>query len=79
MDELFDDPIRKYLKAEKSKEDDDPMMFNKSKKGLGEIYENDFRKKILEKDPSAYLTNDLTGPEGQVKREIDDLMKNLFY
>ena len=55
------------------------MMFNKSKKGLGEIYENDFRKKILEKDPSAYLTNDLTGPEGQVKREIDDLMKNLFY
>jgi len=48
-DELFDDPIRKYLPGGKKGRDDDDngFDFTKSKKGLGELYEDDYRKKLL--------------------------------
>lgn len=37
MDELFDDPIRKYIKGSKGGDDEDSLFdFTKSKKGLGE-------------------------------------------
>lgn len=82
MDELFDDPVRRYIKGGKNAGDDDDLFeFTKSKKGLGELYEDEYRKKILKNDPSAYLlsSNDLTGADAQAKQEIQQLMKNLFY
>lgn len=37
MDELFDDPIRKYISGKGKGDDDDQLFdFTKSKKGLGE-------------------------------------------
>ena len=54
MDELFDDPVRKYIKGGKKDNDDDHFDFTKSKKGLGELYEDEYRKKMLKNDPSAY-------------------------
>lgn len=56
LDELFDDPVRKYLRGQKEGDDDDNGFdFTKSKKGLGELYEDDYRKKLLKNDPSAFL------------------------
>jgi U3 small nucleolar RNA-associated protein MPP10 len=81
MDELFDDPIRKYLSGSKRDDDDNGLEFGKSKKGLGDIYEDDFKKKLLENDPSAFLLkgNDLTGADGALKKEIQQLMVGLFH
>lgn len=73
MDELFDDPVRRYLPGGKRGDDDDNHMdFSKSKKGLGELYEDDYRKKLLQNDPNAYLlqSNDLTGADAALKKEI---------
>jgi hypothetical protein len=36
LDELFDDPMRKYISNSKKINDDDMFDFTKSKKGLGE-------------------------------------------
>jgi U3 small nucleolar RNA-associated protein MPP10 len=82
MDELFDDPIRKYIRGQKGGDDDDNGFdFTKSKKGLGELYEDDYRKKLLKNDPSAFLLqgNDLTGADATLKKEISGLMRTLFY
>jgi hypothetical protein len=47
---LFDDPVRKYLRGQKEGDDDENgFVFSKSKKGLGELYEDDYRKKLLKK------------------------------
>ena len=69
MDELFDDPVRKFLHGGKKGQDDDGFDFTKSKKGLGELYEDDYRKKLLKNDPSAFLltSNDLTGADAKAK------------
>ena len=47
MDELFDDPVRKHIKADSKEKDDDQFDFNKSKKGLGDLYEEDYKKQLL--------------------------------
>jgi len=41
LDELFDDPVRKALPKAK-REQDDNLDYSRSKKGLGEIYEEDY-------------------------------------
>ncbi len=82
LDELFDDPVRRYLPGgKKGGDDDNAFDFTKSKKGLGELYEDDYRKKLLKNDPNAFMlnTNDLTGADAQLKQEIAGLMKGLFY
>jgi U3 small nucleolar ribonucleoprotein component len=83
LDELFDDPIRKYLSGGKKgrDEDENAVDFSKSKKGLGELYEDDYRKKLVSNDPNAYLLqgNDLTGTDAALKKEISGLIKTLFY
>ncbi len=82
LDELLDDPVRRYLPGGKrGDEDDNGFDFTKSKKGLGELYEDDYRKKLLKNDPNAFMlnTNDLTGADAQLKQEIANLMKGLFY
>jgi len=56
---LFDDPIRIELKDKKGINDDFDFDFTKSKKGLGELYEDDHTNKLLKQDPNSYLLNDL--------------------
>ena len=81
LDELFDDPIRRYLSGKKHDDEEDGFEFTKSKKGLGELYEDDYRKKLLKNDPNAYLLqgNDLTGADAAIKKEIAQIMHGLFY
>jgi U3 small nucleolar RNA-associated protein MPP10 len=79
LDELFDDPIRKQIKGGKNGKDEDQFEFTKSKKGLGDVYEDEYRKKLLEEDPNAFLNNEFTGVDSSLKKEIDQLMKGLFY
>ncbi len=81
LDELFDDPVRKYIKEGRKNDDKEDIEFGKSKKGLGELYEDDYRKKLLESDPNSYLLtgNDLTGADASLKQEISTLMRSLFY
>jgi U3 small nucleolar RNA-associated protein MPP10 len=55
LDELFDDPVRIMDKSGKRNINENPFDFIKSKKGLGELYEDDFKTKLLEQDPNAYL------------------------
>jgi len=79
LDELFDDPVRIETK-DKKKSDDYGFDFTKSKKGLGELYEEDVRNKLIKADPNSFLLNDLnSGTDVALKKEIDSLMKGLFY
>ncbi|CDW79839.1 UNKNOWN [Stylonychia lemnae] len=82
MDELFDDPIRKYIKGRKEGDDEDQMDFTKSKRGLGEQYEDDYRKKLVQSsdDPNSFLRGSdiLSGADSTLKKEISELMRNLF-
>lgn len=74
--------MRRYLPGGKKGDDDDAGFdFTKSKKGLGELYEDDYRKKLLANDPNAFLLtgNDLKGADAGLKKEIQTLMKGLFY
>jgi len=81
-DELFDDPVRKYIKEGKNRnDDDDGIDFGKAKKGLGELYEDDYKKKLLKNDPKAFLltANDLTGADATLKKEIQTLLRGVFH
>lgn len=53
------------------KGDDDPLFdFTKAKKGLGDLYEDDYRKKLLAADPNSFLSSDLSGADSALKQEI---------
>ncbi len=84
LDELFDDPVRKYIKgANKSLDDNEDGLFGftKSNKGLGELYEEEYRKKIVANDPNAYMmtASDVSGADAEIKKEIGHLMRGLFF
>ena len=70
LDDLFDDPIKKdfiNLNEEKKAENDLDLNFEKSKKGLGEIYEE------------KYLGNENTESKvDEIKKDCDDLCNKLF-
>jgi len=69
LDDLFDDPIKKNIinLNEEKKADNDELNFEKSKKGLGEIYEE------------KYLGNEKTENKvDEIKKECDDLCNKLF-
>ena len=69
LDDLFDDPIKKNIinLNEEKKADNDEINFEKSKKGLGEIYEE------------KYLGNEKTENKvDEIKKECDDLCNKLF-
>ena len=69
LDDLFDDPIKKNIinLNEEKKADNDELNFEKSKKGLGEIYEE------------RYLGNEKTENKvDEIKKECDDLCNKLF-
>ena len=68
-DDLFDDPIKKQIinLNESKNPNDNELNFDKSKKGLGEIYEE------------KYLGNDNTeNKKDVIKKECDELCNKLF-
>lgn len=79
LDELFDDPVlvadtrRKKLNSNVKE-----MDFNKSKKGLGDLYAEDMASKLLSINPEAFLEEQLNGPDAPLKREVEELSKDLF-
>ncbi len=77
LDELFDDPVLKQGAGKRRKLDDREIDFNKSKTGLGEIYAQDLNQKLLRSNPEAFLESELSGPDAPLKREIEELSKDL--
>jgi U3 small nucleolar RNA-associated protein MPP10 len=67
-DELFDDPIRRTVGA--SRKNEVELDFNKNKKGLAEIYEEEYEKNVLK------LTGDTE--ISAAKKEIDDLCAKIY-
>ena len=68
IDDLFDDPIKKdIINLNEQKKAENELDFEKSKKGLGEIYEE------------KYLGNENTESKvDEIKKECDDLCNQLF-
>ena len=68
IDDIFDDPIKKdFVNLNEEKKAENDLDFEKSKKGLGEIYEE------------KYLGNESTETKvGEIKKECDDLCNQLF-
>ena len=79
LDELFDDPV---LLSESKKrglnKQEQEMDFTKSKKGLGDLYAEDMANKLLSRNPEDFLESELNGPDAVLKREIEDISKDLF-
>jgi U3 small nucleolar RNA-associated protein MPP10 len=80
LDELFDDPV--LLKGDGKKKrktgNDTEIDFSKSKKGLGDLYGDDLQKKLMNVNPESFLESELAGPDAPLKREIEDISKDLF-
>ena len=68
LDDLFDDPIKKdIINLNEQKKAENELDFEKSKRGLGEIYED------------KYLGNEKTESKiDEIKKECDDLCDKLF-
>jgi len=68
IDDLFDDPIKKdYINLNQEKKAENELNFEKSKKGLGEIYEE------------KYLGNENTENKvDEIKKDCDELCNKLF-
>ena len=68
LDDLFDDPIKKdIINLNEQKKAENELDFEKSKRGLGEIYED------------KYLGNEKTESKiDEIKKECDDLCNKLF-
>lgn len=78
LDELFDDPVLKAASKRKKMGDDAEMNFSKSKKGLGDLYADDLTKRLASINPEVILESELAGPDGPLKREIEEISKDLF-
>jgi len=78
LDELFDDPLLKKGGKRRIGGEEFDMDFSKSKKGLGDLYQDDMQKKLLAMNSDAFLENEMKGPDAALKREIEDISKNLF-
>ena len=68
IDDIFDDPIKKdFINLNEQKKAENDLDFEKSKKGLGEIYEE------------KYLGNETTETKvDEIKKDCDDLCNQLF-
>jgi len=54
------------------------MDFVKSKKGLGDLYADEMAEKLVSANPEDFLEAELNGPDAPLKREIEDISKDLF-
>lgn len=75
LDELFDDPIRKELKLDEKNDDDFELQFTKGK-ALGDVYADQYMNKFMDANPDVF--NDLSGPDADLKKEIDELFDGLM-
>lgn len=79
LDELFDDPVLRQGGGKRRKLNDDKEIdFNKSKAGLGDVYADDLKKGLMHSNPEAFLEAELAGPDAPLKREIEEISKDLF-
>ena len=79
LDELFDDPVLlNENRRKKLNKNETEMDFTKSKKGLGDLYAEEMANKLLSLNPEAFLEAELKGPDAPLKREIEEISKDLF-
>ena len=78
LDELFDDPVLLNDNRRKKMNKNAEMDFTKSKKGLGDLYADDMANKLLSNDVEAFLETELNGPDAPLKREVEEISKDLF-
>jgi U3 small nucleolar RNA-associated protein MPP10 len=78
LDELFDDPIRRTKKQDGTGDGGKELDFSKSGKGLGEEYADDYAKRLYAENADMFLENELTGIDGGLKKEIEELFNGLF-
>ena len=79
LDELFDDPVLlNESRRKKLNKSGNEMDFTKSKKGLGDLYAEDMANKLLSINAEAFLEAELNGPDAPLKREIEEISKDLF-
>jgi len=71
-DELFDDPVRKAVinLNKKTEKGEFELNFQKDKKGLSELYEEEYNSKVLKVKSE--------GESSAVKKEIDDLVSKIY-
>ena len=78
LDELFDDPVLKQGSSKRRKLDENELNFTKSKSGLGDVYGEDLKNRLLKNNSDAFLESELSGPDAPLKREIEEIGKDLF-
>lgn len=78
LDELFDDPVLKQGSSKRRKLDENELNFTKSKSGLGDVYGEDLKNRLLKNNSDAFLESELSGPDAPLKREIEEIAKDLF-
>lgn len=61
LDEMFDDPVRRAL-PEGGNIKQEMLNFTKSGKGLGDVYSDEFAKKMDSMNPDAFLSTAEDGP-----------------
>lgn len=52
--------------------------FTKNKQGLGDLYAEDMKKGLMHSNPDAFLEKELSGPDGPLKREIEDIFTDVI-
>jgi hypothetical protein len=45
---------------------------------LGDLYADDLQKSLATSNPDAFLEQELAGPDGPLKREIEEIYSDLF-
>jgi len=70
--------VLKQGSAKRRKLDENELDFNKSKTGLGDIYGEDLKNRLLKNNTDAFLEAELSGPDAPLKREIEEISKDLF-
>ncbi len=78
LDELFDDPVLKQGSTKRRKLDEKEIDFTKSKAGLGDIYGEELKNRLMVNNPEAFLEAELAGPDAPLKREIEEIARDLF-
>ena len=78
LDELFDDPVLKQGSSKRKKLDENELNLTKSKSGLGDVYGEDLKNRLLKNNSDAFLESELSGPDAPLKREIEEIGKDLF-
>ena len=74
LDEMFDDPVRRAL-PEGGDAKQEMLSFTKSGKGLGDVYADEFAKKMDSMNPDAFLS---TAEDGPLKTQVEEIFTNVM-